>query len=263
MKTVASMLVAVALLIAAGSARAQTTLYVGDTKDYAIAFKSEEARLYVLELAGTTNCYYSEPHEDIGPGGFSAFAAPTLMRSDSEGLHAYDSGRGTTRVRAELDGGAVRGDFAFSESELSYHCDTGFEPTPFQASRYEPVGSGAAPVSGERPVYYGSEASTEVFLRVINGRAGGIRGTFVPRAESAGRRRSWTGTRFSTLPPPSPSWAKTAASNRKPLKKGGRAPELITRKRSRSPAALRRMQSPVPTFASAGRSPGGSRFAGA
>jgi hypothetical protein len=175
------MLVAVAVLIAAGSARAQTTLYVGDTKDYAIAFKSEEARLYVVELAGTTNCYFSEPHKDLGPGGFSAFAAPTLMRSDSEGLHAYDSRGGSARVRAELDGDAVRGDFAYSESELSYHCDTGFEPTPFLASRYEPVGSGAAPLNGERPVYYGSEASTEVFLRVINERAGGIRGTFVPR----------------------------------------------------------------------------------
>lgn len=181
MKTFASMLVVVTVLIAAGSAWAQTPLYVGDTKDYAIAFKSEEARLYVIELAGTTNCYYTEPHEDLGPGGFSAFAVPMLMRSDSEGLYAYDSDRGSARVRAELDGDAVRGDFAYSESELSYHCDTGFEPTPFQASRYEPVGSGAAPVSGERPVYYGGEASTEVFLRVINERAGGIRGTFVPR----------------------------------------------------------------------------------
>jgi hypothetical protein len=181
MKTVTSLLVAIALLIAAGSARAETTLYVGDTKDYAIAFKSEEAGLYVIELAGPTSCYYTEPHEDLGSGGFSAFAAPTLMRGDSEGLHAYDSGRGNARVRAELDADAVRGDFAYSESELSYHCDTGFEPTQFQASRYEPVGSGAAPVSGERPVYYGSEASTEVFLRVITGRAGGIRGTFVPR----------------------------------------------------------------------------------
>jgi hypothetical protein len=190
MKTAASVMF-VALLLAAGSARAETTLYVGDTKDYAIAFKSEEAGLYVIELAGPTNCYYSEPHEDIGPGGFSAFAVPTLMRSDSEGLHAYDSNGGFTRVRAELDGDAVRGDFTYSESELSYHCDTGFEPTPFQASRYEPAGGGATPVSGERPVYYGSEASTEVFLRVINQRAGGIRGTFVPRCRVGRAEKVW------------------------------------------------------------------------
>lgn len=168
-------------LLVAASARAETTLYVGDTKDYAIAFKAEGAQLYVIELAGTTNCYYTEPHEDLGPGGFSVFAAPTLMRSDSEGLHAYDSGRGSARVRAELDGDAVRGDFAYSESELSYHCDTGSVPTPFQASRYEPIGSGGTPASGERPLYYASDGSTEIFLRVIKQQAGGIRGTFVPR----------------------------------------------------------------------------------
>jgi hypothetical protein len=191
MKTLASTLIAVAMFLSAGLAQAETTLYVGDTKDYAIAFKAEEAQLYVVELAGTTNCYFSEPHEDLGPGGFSAFAAPTLMSSDSEGLHAYDSARGSARVRAELDGDAVRGDFAYSESELSYHCDTGFEPAPFQASRYEPAGSGATPVSGERPVYYGSEASTEVFLRVINQRAGGIRGTFVPRCRVGRAEKIW------------------------------------------------------------------------
>jgi hypothetical protein len=74
----------------------------------------------------------------------------------------------------------VIGEFSYSASELSYHCDTGFEPKPFRASRYEPVGSGATPVSGERPVYYGSEASTEVFLRANQEAAYGIRGAFVP-----------------------------------------------------------------------------------
>ncbi len=185
MRIVASILIAAALLLAAGSARAETTLYVGDTKDYAIAFKSEEARLFVIELAGTTSCYYTEPFEALGSGGFSAFAAPTLLTSEGEGPRAYGSGRGSSRVRGKLEGEVVRGDFEYSESELSYHCDTGFTPKPFEAPRYEPVGSGGAPVSGERPVYYGSDASTEVFLRVINGQAGGIRGTFVPRCRVA------------------------------------------------------------------------------
>lgn len=185
MKTLVSMLVAIAMLLAAGSAQAESTLYVGDKDDYAIAFKAEEARLYVIELAGTTNCYYTEPYEALGPSGFSAFAAPTLMSSEGEGPRAYDSGRGSSRVRGRLEGDVVRGDFEYSESELSYHCDTGFGPTPFEASRYEPVGNGGAPISGERPVYYGGDASAEVFLRVINGQAGGIRGTFVSRCRVA------------------------------------------------------------------------------
>jgi hypothetical protein len=179
MKTIVSVLIALAVLVTAGSAQAETTLYVGDTKEYAIAFKSEEARLYVIELAGTTSCYYTEPYEALGSNGFSTFAAPTLMGSEGEGLRAYGSGPGSSRVQGKLEGEVVRGDFAYSESELSYHCDTGFTPKPFEARRYEPVGNGGVPASGERPVYYGSDASTEVFLRVINGQAGGIRGTFV------------------------------------------------------------------------------------
>jgi hypothetical protein len=170
-----------AFALTASAKAASPTLYVGDTREYASAFKAEGENLYVIELAGPTECYYTEPHVDIGPGFFNVFAAPTLLRSDSEGLHAYDYGAGTTRVRAELAGDAVTGDFLYSESELSYHCDTGFVPKPFQASRYEPAASGGAPVSGERPVYYGSEAATEVFLRAGEKEAFGIRGTFVPR----------------------------------------------------------------------------------
>jgi hypothetical protein len=189
MKTVVSILVAVAVLLVVRSAQGESTLYVGDTKEYAIAFKSEEARLYVIELAGTTNCYYTEPYKALGSNGFSAFATPTLLRDEGEGLRAYGSGRGNSRVRAELDGDVVRGDFDYSESELSYHCDTGYTPKPFLASRYEPVGSGGVAMSGERPVYYGNEASIEVFLRVINQKAGGIRGSFVPRCLVARSRQ--------------------------------------------------------------------------
>jgi hypothetical protein len=120
-------------------------------------------------------CYYTEPHEDLGSGFFDVIAAPTLLRGDSRGLDFE------VRLQAEVAGDSVIGEFSYSASELSYHCDTGFEPKPFQVSRYEPAGGGAAPVSGERPVYYGSEASAEVFLRANDEAAYGIRGTFVPQ----------------------------------------------------------------------------------
>lgn len=171
------MLVMVAGLVvalAASVSAAASTLYVGDTSDYAVTFKAEDEQLYVIELAGRIQCYYTEPHKDLGSNFFDVIAAPTLLRSDSRGL-----GFGV-HLQAEVAGDAVIGEFSYSESELSYHCDTGFEPKPFQAPRYEPAGGGAAPVSGERPVYYGSEASTEVFLRVNEKAAYGIRGTFVP-----------------------------------------------------------------------------------
>jgi hypothetical protein len=183
MKTLASILVAVAVLLGAASAQAEISIYVGDTKEYAVAFKAEGVQLYVLELAGTTDCYYTEPHEDIGPGGFSVFAAPKLMREGSGGFFAEAIGAGYARVRAELSGDAVTGDFSFSESEESFHCDTGFTPDPFQASRYQPIGSAgaAALASGEKGIYYGSEGPIEIFLRASERDAGGIRGSFVPR----------------------------------------------------------------------------------
>ena len=180
MKTVASMLVALAMLLAAGPARAETTLYVGDTDEYAIAFKAEEAQLYVLELAADTECFFTEPREAVGPGGFSSFAEPTPMQSSSEGLTTEIPG-GLGQLRAEWVGDAITGSYYLHQIvEEGFHCDTGPNRT-FQAVRYLPVGSGGAPASGERPVYYGKEESTETFMRVIGDKVGGIRGTFVPR----------------------------------------------------------------------------------
>jgi hypothetical protein len=167
-------------LLGGASARAETTLYVGDTSDYAIAFKAEEARLYVIELAADTECFFTEPREGVGPGGFSSFAAPTLMSSGSEGLTTGIPG-GLGQLRAEQVGDAITGGFYLHQIvEEGFHCDTGPDRT-FQAVRYLPFGDGGAPASGERPVYYGDDESTETFMRVIGDKVGGIRGTFVPR----------------------------------------------------------------------------------
>ena len=179
----------VATMTAPSASAASPTLYVGDTKDYAVAFKAEEAQLYVIELAGTTHCYYTEPYEDLGEGFFSAFAAPTLMRGGSEDVGAEEIGRGNASISAKLTGDSLTGDYRYLESELSYHCDTGFTSKSFEASRYQPAGGEAAPRSGERPVYYGSEASAEVFLRAGEKEAFGIRGTFVPSCRVGNGKR--------------------------------------------------------------------------
>jgi hypothetical protein len=188
MKTAASMLVAIAMFLAAGSARAETTLYVGDAEDYAIAFKAEEARLYLVELAAKTQCFFTEPRESVGSGSFSAFAAPTLMRSGSEGLTAGIPD-GIGQVRAEQVGDEMAGGFYYHQIvDEGFHCDTGSDRT-FRAGRYLPFGDGGPPASGERPVYYGKDESAEIFLRVIGKKAGGIRGTFVPQCRVGRGRR--------------------------------------------------------------------------
>ena len=180
----------VSLLAPGAAAAASPTIYVGDGEKYAVAFKAEETQFYVLALAGTTHCYFNEPYEDLGPGAFSVFPAPKLMRSGPNGFFAEETtgemfGSSYTHVRAELNGDTVAGHFSFSESLESFHCDTGRggSNVPFQASRYEPIGSAgaAAPRSGEVGAYYGNEAPIEIFLRKAGKLAGGIRGTFAPQ----------------------------------------------------------------------------------
>jgi hypothetical protein len=188
------------LLVPCAASAASPTLYVGDAKEYSVAFKAEETQLYVMELAGRTHCYFTEPHEDLGAGGFSVFPAPKLMRSGPNGFVAEEItgemyGGAYARVRAELSGSAVTGTFSFDESLESFHCDTGFSNTPFRASRYEPIGSAeaAAPARGEVRAYYGNEAPIEIFMRATGKEAAGIRGSFTPpcpvgkRAETPAR----------------------------------------------------------------------------
>ena len=199
----------VALVAARPGAAAVPTLYVGDGKGYSVAFKGEAGSVYAMQLAGATNCYYTEPHDDVGESGFSVFSAPKLMRAGPKGFVAEESfsismwGGGYARVRAEFAGDMVTGDFSFDESEESFHCDTGLAPVPFEAERYVPAASPeeGQPRAGEIPAYYGSDGGIEIFLRATGKEAGGIRGTFAPRCP-VGRERSVTGSRHALFSRP-------------------------------------------------------------
>lgn len=191
-KRMLGVVVALAVVLTASvSAAASPVLYAGETKDYTVAFKAEGTQLYAIELAGKSDCYLTEPREDVGSGYFSVFAAPTLMRRDREGLIAADNSGQMALVRAEFNSDAVRGDYFYNEIvEEGFHCDSGFPPESFQASRFEPVPGSGEPMGTQRSVYYGNEDSIEVFLRATAKEAGGLRGTFVPTScrVGAGRR---------------------------------------------------------------------------
>jgi hypothetical protein len=199
---VAVLCLALASLLAPGAAFAATrTVYVGDSEEYSVAFKAEAGRVYVLELAGTADCYYSEPREDLGPVAFSAFPAPTLMREGRRGLVAGESsgdgfGLAHVRVRVNLGDDAATGGLSFNESEESFHCDTGSSEVPFEAGRYGPIGTPGVttPARGEIGAYYGSRGPIEVFLRTPGNLVGGIRGTFVSRCP-VGRKGRASGPR--------------------------------------------------------------------
>lgn len=174
-------------LLGATSAQAETTLYVGDTDEYAITFKAEGDRLYVVELAADTECFFTEPREGVGPGGFSAYAQPYLMEREGEGFSQGIPG-GLGELWAEPAGDGFAGRYYLHQIvEEGFHCETAPDRT-FRAVRYLPFGGGGAPAGGERPVYYGKDESTETFLRVIGDEVGGIRGTFVPQCR-IGRAR--------------------------------------------------------------------------
>lgn len=174
-------------LLGAAPAGAETTLYVGDTDEYAITLKAEEGQLYVVELAADTECFFTEPREGVGPGGFSAFAQPYLMRRDAKGFSSgIPSGLGG--LGAEPVGEGFAGRYYLHQIvEEGFHCETAPDRT-FQAFPYLPFGAGGAPARGERPVYYGKDETTETFMRVIGDEVGGIRGTFVPQCR-IGRSR--------------------------------------------------------------------------
>jgi hypothetical protein len=191
-------LVLAAAALAPATAAAGPAIYVTSTAEYNATFKAEEGRLYVIELEGATRCYETEPFEELGPGGFNVFPAPTLLRSRGEGPIAEGSEGGglggSARVEASLSGDEVTGTFSYGESEESFHCTTGANSAvisteiPFAAKRYEPAGTPgtvAAP-SGELPVFYGSTDRTEVFLRTASHTVDGIRGTFTPACPVGG-----------------------------------------------------------------------------
>ena|GEM_PF-2957372 len=185
----------VAMAPGAGSASA-AALYAGSTEKYSVAFKAEGAKRYVMQFAGRTHCYYTEPEESVGGGGFSAFPAPKLMHEGPHGFAAHEYGGDSyslsiAEIRGDFSADAVSGKYAYEESEESFHCDTGFTQRPFEASRYRPIGSALAgsPKRGEKRVYYGKRGPIEIFLRKTGGEVGGIRGTFVPRCP-LGKSRS-------------------------------------------------------------------------
>ncbi|HEX6781491.1 MAG TPA: hypothetical protein VF125_05605 [Solirubrobacterales bacterium] len=177
----------VAMAPGAGDASA-AALYAGSTEKYSVAFKAEGPQRYVMQFAGRTNCYYTEPEENVGGGGFSAFPAPELMHEGPHGFAAHEYGGDSyslsiAEIRAEFNRDGVSGKYAYEESEESFHCDTGSVQRPFEASRYRPIGSvlAGSPERGEKRVYYGKRGPIEIFLRKTGREVGGIRGTFVPR----------------------------------------------------------------------------------
>jgi hypothetical protein len=189
-------LIALALLVPARATAAEPPqIYVGSGSAYTVAFKIEGVRVSVLALDAPLYCSETEPSHHFQPGSMSVFPAPTPMRIGPDGLEAPSSGGGPSpRIEATFDGKSVSGVVAFDSSEGPFHCQTaGYYPTrpevPFEAVRYEPIGSGATkpPGKDEIPVYYGSEGGNEVLLETTS-EAVTLRGSVPSKCPVRGKR---------------------------------------------------------------------------
>lgn len=166
--------------VGAASAAA-AILYVGDAKDYSVAFKVDGQERYALAFAGTAGCYFTEPHENVGPTTFSVFSSPLPMRETPRGYVAGELGFPAARVVANFHRDHATGSYYYEESEENFHCET--RGGRFEAARYAPIGSpeAGAPKNGETRVYYAEEDPVAIYLRGRGDELSGIRGTFVPR----------------------------------------------------------------------------------
>ncbi len=185
-----------ALLLPASAAAATPEIYVGSNAGYTIVFKVEGSRVSALGLDAPLYCSETGPSHHFGPGTISVFKTQTLMRQGPNGLEALLGGGGgpSSKVEATFDGTKLTGTFAFDFSEESFHCQTaGFYFTrpdvPFEAVRYEAVGSGSTlpPGKDEIPVYYGSEGGSEVLLEP-NQKSVVFRGAAPSKCPLAGKR---------------------------------------------------------------------------
>ena len=167
-----------ALLAVDATRAAARTLYVSTSSDYKVALAVAGAEHSVLELAGTAPCHFNEPREPGGSEPFSVFPAPISMRRETngDGWFSGESGFPSANVRANFHRDRAIGTYGYQESEESFHCE--LHKAPFEARRYEPIGSSSAarPKRGESRVYYDGQRPTHLFLRTAGKFLGGIRG---------------------------------------------------------------------------------------
>jgi len=230
MRTIASMLVAVAVLFAAGSARAETTLYVVDQPELFFVVEVKGEAVYATYLEAESLCYGSGAHWYEGPNAVTHRAFETgpvglrpvdggyrLLRRHSD---LYESRREELLLEirpdriagtysAEADGEAIQGSCetnapgfepAFGESE---------PPIGFEARPYVPLGSPRATLPDPNAValYFQASRQIESISWIENGAVTKIRG--VAREACRSRRGKHFALRRELEPEP-PFWIDSA-----------------------------------------------------
>jgi hypothetical protein len=192
MKTLASILVAVAMLLGAGSAQAETSIYVIDQPEisFVVEVKGEDA--YVAYLEAESLCYGAGAHWYEGPHAVTHRAFETgpvrlrpvdggyrLLRRQSD-LYEYRR----EELQLEIGPNRIAGTYSAEAGgeALQGNCETnapGFEPEfgqneppiGFEAPPYVPLGSPAAPLPdpAAEALYFQASRQIETIFWVDDG----------------------------------------------------------------------------------------------
>lgn len=199
MKVLASILVAVAVLVGAGSARAETSIYIVDQPEisFVIEVKGEDAYLAYLEAESL--CYGAGAHWFEGPNAVTHRAyetGPVRLRPVAWGYRLirrhsdlYESRR--EELRLEIRPDRIAGTYYAEASgeAIQGNCETnapGFEPEfgqseppiGFEARPYVPLGSAVAtlPDPGAKALYFHASRAIETIFWVDDGAVAKVRG---------------------------------------------------------------------------------------
>ena len=199
MKMLVSILAAVAVLIGAGSAQAETSIYVIDQPEltFVVEVKGEDA--YVAYLEAEVLCYGAGGHWFEGPNAVThrAFGAgPVRLRPVEGGYRLlrrhsdlYESRREDLRLEIRPD--RIVGTYSAEASgeAIQGNCETnapGFEPefgqseppVGFEARPYVPLGSPAAtlPDPAAEALYFQASRQIETIFWAIDGTVAKVRG---------------------------------------------------------------------------------------
>ncbi len=216
MRTLALAFVMVTALLGAGSARAETSIYVAKQPGFSITLKAEGRHIFVTSLTYTSYCAGAGAHigEITESHGASFLGPPQELDRTGTHLHYLQKVTETFYSLEVLDGevhpDAIVGTFLRESSspvEGDGGCGTGSpEGDPkiqFEALRYVPVGSAlaAAPSPGAEAIYFLASKPIEMYLWIGEGAVTDVRGRARHTCVQPGRPAQHSRMSFGIQPP--------------------------------------------------------------
>jgi hypothetical protein len=204
------------VLLSAGSARGETSIYVAQQPGFSITLKAEGRHVFVTSLTATSYCRSTGGHRDeITETASASFLGPP-QELDRAGPHLHYLQKVTetfydlTEIDAEIHPGAITGAYRSESSspvEGDGGCQTGSpEGDPrvhFEALRYVPFDNAlaTAPDPAAEAIYFSATRAIEIYLWVGGGSLTDVRGRALQTCIRPSRPAQRSRASFDILPP--------------------------------------------------------------